>query len=168
MRKTCIILFISFIAACTSYDDAILYHKNFEPGKNELLRFDGYYSDTLGRELDADGTKLPKPIYFYADGSVYAYDYYFSKGDNALPEGSWGNYMIHLDSITVEKFQNIENEHKRITMKGVISKDRIRWFSRQERKHTVQAIDYSIFFHSDGSKPDSTKNYTRIWPKYNH
>jgi hypothetical protein len=174
MRSIAPLLFTLLLVTCTTYDNAIVYHKNFNPGKHPLLQFSGYYSDTLGPKPNPNSAKLEqeaiKPVFFYSNGSAFSADNYEGAykllNVNTL-QGSWGNYLITSDTIELEKFQLIENNYIRIILKGVISKDKIHWFSRKYHREDYKPVDYSVFFKPYVTKPDSTKNFTRTLPIYN-
>ena len=174
------VFLILSIIACTTYDSALIYHKDFHPGNHPLLKFNGYYSDTV-RMRDAYGTleKQVRPVFFYANGSAYAADNYISEGKftsavnlygagmTKIVEGSWGNYLVSADTIILEKFQLIENNYVRIIQKGVISQNSIHWFTRKYHREDYKPVDYSATFAPCSSKPDSTKNFTRTLQIYN-
>jgi hypothetical protein len=69
------VLFILLIVTCTTYDNALIYHKNFKPGVHPLLRFDGYYSDTLGPKSNPHSAMETgdaiKPVFLYSNGSAF-------------------------------------------------------------------------------------------------
>ncbi|MBI3511442.1 MAG: hypothetical protein HY064_12325 [Bacteroidetes bacterium] len=164
------LFFISIAVSCVTYDPSIIYHRNFSPGTNSLLRFDGYYSDTLSPEKDHDGKKTAKPVLFFRDGSAFSFDNYFTgEGNVFVYKGSWGNYLLKGDSITLEKFQLIESNYTRIIMKGTVEENKIHWTSRKEHNEDYQPVDYSILFTPSVLKAslDSTKNFTRTKKKYN-
>jgi hypothetical protein len=175
-RLLILFLGIVFFATCETYDNAIIYHRNFQPGKNSLLRFDGFYSDSTpagSNEFNVP-TELLKPIFFYSDGSAFATNNYnWLEGMDGIIKtnrlvGSWGNYLISGDTIQLEKFQLLDNNnHERITMKGIISKDQIRWMTRKDKNKKTDSVNYSIYFRAYSTKPDSTKNFTRTMGKYN-
>ncbi|CAN5424074.1 hypothetical protein BH09BAC5_BH09BAC5_18800 [soil metagenome] len=171
-------IFIAFLLAfflitCTTYDNAQIYHKNFVPGNHSLLKFNGYYSDTISSPA-ADGSNdvLVRPVFLYANGSCFSANNSLSrqllntqKVENI--NGSWGNYLVNADTILLEKFQLIENNYVRIIMKGLISKNQIHWFARKFHREDYNAVDYSALFMSHSSKPDSTQNFTRTLKIYN-
>lgn len=176
MKSLAPLLFLVLLITCTTYDSAIIYHKNFRPGTHPLLRFNGYYDDTTRPAAMADVPYLPppaKPVFFYAEGSC------FSTDNNViapyLPElirtnrlfGSWGNYLIKGDSITLEKFQEINSNYTRIILKGVISENKIHWIRRSEHNESFKPVDYSIYFKPFPQKPDSLRNFIRTKRKYN-
>ena len=171
---------IIFGVTCTTYDNAIIYHRNFVPGTNPLLKFDGYYSDSIpliandiNRGMNVKADVQVKPVFFYSNGSCFSTNNYTldSPLSNLVKTnrlfGSWGNYLISGDTIQLEKFQLLENNYELIILKGVISKDKIHWSSRKEHKEDFKPVDYSIYFHRFSSKPDSTLNFTRTKKKYN-
>src|SRR5688572_15350676 len=118
MKHITAFLVLLLLVTCTTYDSAIVYHKNFRPGTHPLLRFSGYYDDTARPPATVALPYLPppaKPVFFYAEGSCFSTDNYVI-AHNYVPElirtnrlfGSWGNYLIKGDSITLEKFQEIK------------------------------------------------------------
>ncbi len=161
------------IIACSTYDTAIIYHKNFQSGSHSFLRFDGYYIDTLGPKLLQTIITTGKPFYFYANGSSFSGDQNLDRESIVHQttiktiKGSWGNYLINVDTIILEKFQQIENNNVRIILKGIIYKDRIKWFSRKFHKEPFKPVDYSSEFRTITYKPDSTQNFTRNYPPFN-
>lgn len=178
MKRSPILLFlfaVFFFVTCTTFDNAIIYHKNFVPGTHPLLRFDGYYTDSIPNYSDPAGlkTKIVKPVFFYADGSAF-----YTNANTNEPEleglvktsrlfGAWGNYLVDADTILVERFQKIENNFVRIILRGVISKDKIHWTSRKYHREKFKPVDYSVYFQPLSQKPDSTKNFTRTLEIYN-
>ncbi|HET6992139.1 MAG TPA: hypothetical protein VFJ43_12480, partial [Bacteroidia bacterium] len=74
MKNLIVLSILFFCTTCTSYDNALLYHKNFVPGMNPLLRFDGYYTEESKDNIESDATKdrYLKPIFFYQNGSVFS------------------------------------------------------------------------------------------------
>lgn len=170
MRKFLFGLFLLctlFAIKCmTTYDTALVYHKNFHSGTHPLLRFNGYYSDTLGARDVAD---IRKPVFFYANGAVFSSDTYIPTNElkNKSMKGSWGNYLITADTIQLEKFQLINSNYTRIILKGIISKDQIHWTFRKDHNESFKPVDYTIRFESFSSKPDSSLNFIRTKEKYN-
>ena len=178
MRYSPLLFITLLMIACSTYDSAVIYHKDFHPGKNPLLSFNGYYSDSV-RATTGTMEKQIKPVFFYANGSAYAADNYISEGKfisatklygtgmTKIVEGSWGNYLVGGDTITLEKFQKIENNYVRIIIKGIISKGSIHWFTRKFHREDYKPVDYSVFFTPFDEKPDSTQNFTRTLQIYN-
>ena len=178
MKKIATLLFflpIIFFCTCQTYDNAIIYHKNFNSGTNPLLKFNGFYSDSAppsSNEFNVP-SELVRPVFFYADGSAFATtNFNWLTGMDEIVKGNrlngaWGNYLISGDTIQLEKFQLIENNHVRIILKGIISKDQIHWIKRKYHREGYQSVDYSIYFHPYAAKPDSTLNFTRTLPIYN-
>lgn len=164
-------ILVLLLVTCTTYDNAIIYHKNFRPGNHPLLRFDGYYSDTLGPKPASKLVENPvKPVYFYADGSAFSTDNYVAYYEmlNAKTlKGSWGNYLIKGDSIQLEKFQLTGSNYVRIILRGVISTGKIHWTGRKEHEESFKPVDYSVFYQVYSTKPDSLRNFTRTKGKYN-
>jgi hypothetical protein len=141
---------------------------------NPLLRFDGFYADSaFASNATYPGGAVGYPVFLYSNGSAFCGKGVFDLNEMSSKPfidkmlGGWGNYLIGHDTITIEKFEPIQNEYKRVIIKGIISKDQITWFSRKERRYAEQPLTYSVHFHESSVKPDSTKNFTRIWPKYN-
>ncbi|CAN5888228.1 hypothetical protein BH11BAC7_BH11BAC7_10520 [soil metagenome] len=174
MKFSASILFLLLIVACTTYDNAAIYHKNFKSGSHPLLRFDGYYSDTLGPKpglQTAKYTETPvKPVYFYANGSAFStnnYEPYYAMLNAKTLKGSWGNYLVKGDTIQLEKFQLAGSNYDRIIMKGVVSKDKIHWVARKQREENFMPVDYSIYFQVYSTRPDSLRNFIRTKGKYN-
>ncbi|GAB4140803.1 MAG: hypothetical protein Fur0041_16010 [Bacteroidia bacterium] len=179
MKKLYIItsLFIIGMASCTTFDNAEIYHKNFSPGTHPLLRFDGYYSDTLRKKNNVSGnlsTMEVKPVYFYDNGSAFSYNNYSQAGlinssvqDKSI--GSWGNYLIKGDTLLLEKFVFNPNSgnHERIIMKGAIQEGRIIWVARKEHNESFKPVNYSMVFFPNASKPDVSGNWIRTKKKYN-
>jgi hypothetical protein len=160
--------------ACSTYDSAVIYHKDFYSGTNPLLKFSGYYTDTLGPKANPNSAAAQhtsiKPVYFYSNGSVFSCDNYtadYSLSNPSSLEGSWGNYLIKGDTIILEKFQKIENNYVRIIQKGMISADKIHWYTRKFHREDYKPVDYSVFFTKLDKKPDSTQNFTRTLQIYN-
>lgn len=157
-------------AACISYDAPVIYHKNFQPGTNDSLRFDGYYT----ADWDMKMTERVKPIYFYSNGSVWFGEElcYASVVNESVKKGlahSWGNYKIDGDTIRIERFHKAANSdnYNRITLKGVIMKDKIHFMEREEDRQNPVKTGYTVSFYADSYKPDSTENWTRTRPQYN-
>ncbi len=162
---------IFLFVTCNTYDNAIIYHRNFQSGTHPLLRFDGYYSDSIRLTNETDFGM--KPVFFYSNGSCFSTNNYTPASTvGSLVKtyrlfGSWGNYLISADTIQLEKFQLVENNYERVILKGIISKNRIHWTGRKEHNEDFKPVDYSIFFKPLSSKPDSTQNFTRTKKKYN-
>jgi hypothetical protein len=173
MKFTAAFLFLLLIVTCTTYDSAIIYHKNFKPGTHALLRFDGYYDDTTVNSQKDEYAPSVKPVFFYSEGSSFSTNNRVAA--STLPQliktnrlfGSWGNYLVKGDSITLEKFQLIKSNYVRIILKGFISEKQIHWTSRKEHNETFKPVNYSIYFQPFSSKPDSLRNFTRTKEKYN-
>lgn len=174
MRKIFLFLssaFILSVAAClTTYDSAIIYHKNFNSGSHPFLRFDGYYRDSLGAK---GAIEMWKPVFLYQNGSAFSCDNYIAFNDlennlkNKTLKGSWGNYLMTADTIQLEKFQLIKSNYTRIILRGVISEGKIHWTSRKDHNESFKPVDYTVTFHTYPLKPDSTKNFIRTKEKYN-
>ncbi|HEU4717643.1 MAG TPA: hypothetical protein VFU15_07410 [Bacteroidia bacterium] len=164
----------ALLVTCTTYDNAIIYHKNFTPGTNALLRFNGFYSDTLG-PVEAKSakqvTRKIKPVFFYADGSAFSTRDYQPSSSAGLTSatGFWGNYRIIGDTILLEKFEEAEASSNlaRIILKGVVHEGSIEWMARKDRNSDYQPVKYSIYFTPFAAKPDSTQNWIRTKKKYN-
>lgn len=163
-----------FLVACNTYDLPIVYKKNFQPGTHALLRFDGYYTDTLGPRMhDALNDVFGKPVFFYSEGSAFATEINTSRYSvsasvkNKSLNGSWGNYKINADTILFERFHLVTSNYRRVILKGILSKDRIRWISRKDHTEEYKPVDYTLFFVPSADKPDSTQNWTRKRKKYN-
>lgn len=157
---------LTLLAACTTYDFPQVYHKNFQPGKNEKLRFSGYYTEVLTPN-DLQSSPV-KPVFFYSDGSAFSAgkSYNSTTPVNAM-EGAWGNYRIIADTILLERFDLIANNYRRIILRGVLSSDTIHWTSRKDHNEDYKPIDYRVVFRPATAKPDSTLNWTRKRKKYN-
>ena len=155
-------IIIARLSTCDTCDNAVIYHKNFHPGTNALLRFDGYYSDTLSHGNI-------KPVFLYADGSALSANNYSPGFPASWDESnsSWGNYLITGDSIKLEKFQHIENNFRQIVLRGVVIKDEIHWVKKDVHNEPPVAVDYSIYFVPYSQKPDSILNWTRKKAKFN-
>ncbi|MDQ3112233.1 MAG: hypothetical protein M3R17_20300 [Bacteroidota bacterium] len=168
------ILLLSLLVTCTTYDSALVYHKNFNHGHHPLLRFNGYYDDTTANnniDLFYPGVK---PVFFYSEGSSFSTDNSTVRGSALIQQietnrlkGSWGNYLIKGDSITLEKFQLIKSNYERIILKGIVSENKIRWTSRKDHNEVFKPVDYSIYFKPFSAKPDSLRNFIRTKEKYN-
>ena len=180
MRYFPLVFITLLMIACSTYDSAVVYHKDFHPGNHPLLRFSGYYTDTIRfHGVNGNPEKQVRPVFFYADGSVYAADNYFAEdkfisaanlygsGMTRIVDGSWGNYLVKGDTIIMEKFQKIENNYVRIIQKGLISENKIHWITRKYHREDYKPVDYSAFFMPYKVKPDSTKNFTRTLKIYN-
>lgn len=164
------IYLVTFITACSvTYDLPVMYRKNYVPGTNSLLHYDGYYTQELG--------DFKKPFYLYRDGSVWfaevmimnaTSDATIAKGDGSI-QYSWGNYKVDGDTILIERFNKQENtnNYRRITLKGIVQTDAIHWIQREENRMNPVAINYETKFHPTTSKPDSTGNWTRTRPQFN-
>jgi hypothetical protein len=170
------VFLVLLLVTCTTYDSAIIYHKNFRPGYHPLLRFSGYYADSVRiiksqyPYSDLPTTHAVKPVFFYSDGSCFSCDKYeavFTVNNSTSLQGSWGNYLIKGDTIRIEKFQLVKSNYRRIILKGVISADKIHWVTRQEHNEAAKPVDYSIDFNESKSKPDSLRNFIRTKEKYN-
>jgi hypothetical protein len=165
--------FLLLLIACTTYDSALIYHKNFKSGYHPLLRFDGYYDDTTANAQTDLFSPGIKPVFFYSEGSSFSTDN--STPASSLAEliktnrlkGSWGNYLIKGDSITLEKFQLIKSNYQRIILKGIVSEKEIHWTSRKEHNEAFLPVNYSIYFKKLSPKPDSLRNFIRVKEKYN-
>lgn len=159
----------SIFWSCVSYDAPVIYHKNFQPGTHDSLRFDGYYY--LGNERGY------APMFLYRDGSVWygekRYQLNFletelAKKNPSIPH-SWGNYKIDNDTILVERFKKIEsaNNFRRISIKGIIRGGMINWILYEENRLNPDTVNYNSIFKAFSPKPDSTLNWTRTHPPYN-
>ena len=159
-----------FLPTCITYDPAIIYHKNFQPGTHPLLRFDGWYTPVVEWALYG----RVKPIFFYRDGSVWFGEYMMSSDDvDSLAQTgaphSWGNYRINGDTIELERFSNgmTGNNYNRIILKGVIMQDEIEWITRTFHRNSPDSLRYPIIFQAHAAKPDSSLNWIRKKKKYN-
>jgi hypothetical protein len=169
--KPSVIICIAFLfGACSvTYDLPVMYKKNYVPGTNILLRFDGYYTSGI------EGTE--KPLFLYRDGSVWFGETYVTQSvaeiELAKKEPnlahSWGNYKVDGDTILIERFnrQETTNNYRRIILKGIIQMDAIHWVSREENRLNPVVVNYDTKFHATTSKPDSTGNWTRTRAQYN-
>jgi hypothetical protein len=164
-----LVLCVLFVACATTYDMPLMYKKNYVPGTNEKLRFDGYYYSGTERGWT--------PMFLYRDGSVWfgemrytlnLLDVELAKKNPSVPH-SWGNYKIDNDTILVERFKRIEssNNYRRITLKGIIRTDLINWILYEENRMNPDTVNYNSAFHPFSPKPDSTENWTRTRPQYN-
>jgi hypothetical protein len=175
MKNIILFSLLFFCTTCTTYDSALIYHKDFVPGKNPLLQFNGFYSETSGDDVqfDAEPDCYVKPVFFYENGSAFATTSQLKKStlanlvkSNRLV-GSWGNYLIKGDTIQLEKFQLNESNYERVILKGVVALNKIHWTSRKEHNESFKPVDYTVYFNPFSEKPDSTKNFTRTKKKYN-
>jgi len=159
----------NLLRGCVTYDNAVVYQKNYDPGKNIELQFNGFYRTKNNENLF--------PIFFYADGSVLFAG--FSKDTIELKAailsnpktvwGYWGNYKISRDTIIVETFPpNINTFNQdRYLRKGIIHKDQIVFFGEIKREGKTNNINETIEFVNFKTKPDSTANWIRKKKKYN-
>jgi len=147
----------------------VVYKKNYVPGTNTMLNFDGYYSESRENQL--------KPVFFYRDGSVWFAETFtvyslaqieLNKNDPSIAH-SWGNYKIEADTIYVERFHLSENtnNYRRIILKGVLQVNAIRWIQREENRQNPVKVDYYSTFTAHSPKPDSSGNWTRTREQYN-
>ena len=160
----------NLLQGCVSYDNAIVYEKDYNPGSNNKLNFNGYYQDRNKSDYLA-------PMFFYKNGSVIYSG--LSKDTIELKErillnpkgfwGYWGNYKISGDTITIETFPpNINTfRQERYLRKGIIRNDKITFFQEINRKNKVNEIDEILEFINFKTKPDSTANWIRKKKKYN-
>jgi hypothetical protein len=162
--------------SCISYDKTLIYKRDYYYGKNSLLRFDGFYSDTINRKIyGGEGYYSINPIYFYSDGSVLIASTMKDTGQlksllaNKIQFGSWGNYKIDRDSITIETLGGNAGTWRmeRYFKKGVILKNRIIFNTEIDRKEKSKPINEDIYFVSFPAKPDSSLNWIRHKKKYN-
>lgn len=171
MKRIFVFTVVLFLVTCTTYDSALIYRKNHQPGTHPLLRFDGYYRDI--NATDYTMSSRVKPFFFYTDGSTFVTEKSATEPvtemwvKTAEASGSWGNYKIDGDTIYLERFLLNANNYERIILKGAISKDQIRWIKRKERGEAYQPVDYTLTFTPFSAKPDSTKNWIRTKKKYN-
>ncbi len=166
MRGSIWLLSISLVACSVTYDVPLMYKKNYVPGTHALLRFDGYY-------LQPASANMVKPIYFYRDGSAFVYEIgWDSTATSGIPHttpASWGNYKIDGDTIVLERF-NFEqntNNYRRITLKGVVLNNSIKWILREQNRQNPDVLNYETKFRAANEKPDSSGNWTRTRPQYN-
>jgi hypothetical protein len=165
LKAAVVILFTLLLCACVSYDMPVIYHKNFSPGVNDKIRFDGCYVQTLqGKNV--------KPVFLYRDGSACVAETPVDSNLVSVPDAalySWGNYKVNSDTILVERFYKEEagSNFNRIIMRGVIGKDRIDWNLRTFHRDHPDTVNYSSRFIRTNTKPDSTKNWTRTKELYN-
>ena len=157
------------LQGCISYDNAILYKNGYNPGKNNELKFNGFYQTKNKTDLF--------PIFFYNDGSVIFLGY--SKDTIELKEhilsnpkglwGYWGNYKISRDTITIETFPSNVQEFRqeRYLRKGIIKNGSITFYQEINRNHNVNEVNETIEFRDFKTKPDSTANWIRTKKKYN-
>ncbi len=153
------------IVACVSYDMPVIYHRNFSPGTNDKLRFDGCYIQPMqGKNV--------KPVFLYANGSACIAETQIDSNLVSVPDAavySWGNYKVNADTIIVERFYKEEagSNFNRILMRGVIGENRIDWNLRTFHRNKPDTVSYTSYFRYAGVKPDSTKNWTRTREQYN-
>lgn len=156
------------LTTCKTYDQPLIYHKNFQPGTNEKIRLDGYYSEPKGGTGAEMMLAFVQPVFLYADGSVfYARKVYTAIDDPKTMEGSWGNYQIKGDSIYLERFDLVQTNYRRIILRGTIDDKNIHWTSRKDHNDSYSSVDYTMKFWPCSIKPDSTLNWTRKRKKYN-
>jgi hypothetical protein len=171
MKRVLVFAAVLFLVTCTTYDNALIYKKNFQPGTHPLLRFDGYYRDV--NSTDFTMSSRVKPFFFYTNGSVFVTEKATAEPfteawiRTSEASGSWGNYKIDGDTIYLERFLLNANNYERIVLKGAISEGQIRWTKRKERGDAYQPVDYTLTFTPFSAKPDSTKNWIRTKKKYN-
>lgn len=171
---TFVVLYIvcNLLQGCISYDNAILYKKNYKQGNNNKLKFNGFYQS----EKENYENYL-SPIYFYADGSIIYTGLIkdtleVKKMIQLNPKGVWGfwgNYQISNDTITIETFPpNINTfRQERYLKKGIIKENKIIFYQSINRTGGIGKIDETINFINFKAKPDSTANWIRKKRKYN-
>lgn len=165
MKYGFLIMSFVLISSCVSYDMPVIYHKNFSPGTNDKLRFDGCYIQRMqGKNV--------KPVFLYANGSACVAETQIDSNLVSVPDAavySWGNYKVNADTIIVERFYKEEagSNFNRILMRGVIGKDRIDWNLRTFHRSKPDTVSYTSHFKYAYAKPDSTKNWTRTREQYN-
>lgn len=163
-------IIFSSLQGCVSYDNAILYKRNYDTGNNSELKFNGFYQANNQNEYLA-------PIFFYKNGSVVFSG--LSRDTIELKKhillnpkgfwGYWGNYKISGDTITIETFPpNINTfRQERSLRKGIIRKGIITFYQKINRNSQVYQIDEIVEFKNFETKPDSTANWIRKKKKYN-
>jgi hypothetical protein len=136
----------------------MIYSKNYDPGKNPLLKFNGYYCNRLKNIATSNGSgEFIYPVFFYADGAVV---FLGAVKDSALKKtvsdqqkvwGYWGNYLISNDTITIETIGSYAGsfQHIRHISKGVIKEDSICLFSEIDRagasRKVIEVIHFTPF-----------------------
>jgi hypothetical protein len=143
----------------------VIYHKNYSPGTNDKLRFDGCYLQRM------QSTNV-KPLYLYKNGSACFAENQVDSNLIGLSNAilySWGNYKVIADTIFVERFykEDAGNNFNRIIMRGVISENRIDWNLRTFHRSKPDTVSYTSRFKAATFKPDSTQNWTRTREQYN-
>ncbi len=168
-----------FFASCETYDKAIIYHPNYNPGQSKMLRFDGYYSDTLKRDFNEYERRYFKtyivPDFYYMDGTCMLggiltnMDTVASHIKKGWSIGEWANYKISNDTIYIEWF---DHDHAsvglhRVYITGIILPDKIYFPTQVTREGGTPRSAYYTFFHQYDLKPDSTENWIRKNKFYN-
>jgi hypothetical protein len=160
--------------SCITYDKAVVYKKNYQQGKNNELRFDGFYKE-ISPAQSLPPEQLSAATFFYSDGSIMQSGLF--KDTVQLKSmiagkgiwGIWGNYQISGDTITIETFSPNGGSwnHDRYLTRGVIQSNRIEYFESIDRMNKSVPSIHTIYFVSLSMKPDSTGNWTRKKRKYN-
>lgn len=171
-------LLTTLLIGCTTYDNAEVYHKNFQPGSHTLLQVNGFYTDTLRKAANTSGhlsTLEVKPMFLYADGSAWSANHYVQTAlfqplqYNNPQDYSWGNYKIKGDTIFIERFTLNPNSgaYERIILRGIVVFNGIKIIGRRERKMPEVTVNYNMVFMPFSSYPDVTGNWIRSKKKYN-
>jgi hypothetical protein len=171
-----IAIFLFFLTSCLTYDKPLMYKRNYDQGKNQLLRFDGFYSDTITRKVfGRDYYYTVDPVYFYSDGSVLIgstardTNELRTRIENKIQFGQWGNYRVTGDSILIETFgvNGGSGRMERFFKAGIILNNRLFFGKEIDRKGEAMAINEDIRFVHSTAKPDSSQNWIRYKKKYN-
>ncbi len=176
----CVAVYMALLSSsCTTYEKVTVYHRDYDPGWDDRLLFNGYYDDTVYEEFEAFGGRIIKdpvrPVFFYDDGTAIlgwaasnmdSVASFIRRGWHNI--GFWGNYKITGDTIVIEFLTHNGGSGVMEThiKKGVLDKGSI-YFPRQQ-SHSKQPVSpaYTIFFHPFPLKPDSTKSWIRQHRRY--
>ena len=170
--NNCLLIILTLcLSSCVQIDKSILYHKGYNIGVNKNFRLDGFYSDTISRPVfKTKSFSKIKPIFLYSDGSALILE--TIKDIDALKTliqlkdqyGTWGNYKISNDTLTIETFlcKRTGDSFNRYLDIGLIKKDKIVFVYQIDNKGTMTGQTLgTVYFNLLDCKPDSSLNWVR-------
>ena len=178
-----VVLTVILLQSCR-IENPLIYSKDYTVGHNDLLRFDGYYIDTIllttSKEANKyDGTILSSPLFFYEDGTVKIWPGLQKEtdADSLLPInkkwGFTGIYKVENDNLHIEYWVTDSGSGVRYRQSLVlkITESKLQLIGRlNNNKEVVDIKKYlkrTYVFRKNLKKPIIKKNWIRERKKWN-